>query len=83
MASRLRNLPFRAFSQSRNVNSNCTPPFFLARQSPVAPFRRAFPTLPLTHRNTMATSDAPKKMEWLVVIPDFPGAHEKRLEVRP
>ncbi len=83
MASRLRNLSFRAFSQSRNVNSNCTPPFFLARQSPVTPFRRAFPTLPLTRRNTMATSDAPKKMEWLVVIPDFPGAHEKRLEVRP
>ncbi|KAG7289772.1 hypothetical protein NEMBOFW57_006148 [Staphylotrichum longicolle] len=31
----------------------------------------------------MATSDAPKKMEWLVVVPDFPGAHQKRLEVRP
>ncbi|KAK4040305.1 hypothetical protein C8A01DRAFT_35728 [Parachaetomium inaequale] len=30
----------------------------------------------------MAT-EAPKKMEWLVVIPDFPGVHEKRLAVRP
>ncbi|KAH6627162.1 hypothetical protein B0J18DRAFT_465107 [Chaetomium sp. MPI-SDFR-AT-0129] len=30
----------------------------------------------------MAT-EAPKKIEWLVVIPDFPGAHEKRIEVRP
>ncbi len=83
MASRLRNLSFRALSQSRKFNYNCTPPFILTRQSPVTPFRSAFPTLPLTHRNTMATSDAPKKMEWLVVIPDFPGAHEKRLEVRP
>ena len=83
MASRLRNLSFRALSRSRNFNSNCTLPFLLTRQSPATPFRTAFPTLPLTHRNTMATSDAPKKMEWLVVIPDFPGAHEKRLEVRP
>jgi hypothetical protein len=32
----------------------------------------------------MATSQSqPEKMEWLVVVPDFPGAHEKRLEVRP
>jgi hypothetical protein len=31
----------------------------------------------------MATSDAPKKMEWLVVVPDFPGVQQKRLEVRP
>ncbi|KAK4249091.1 hypothetical protein C7999DRAFT_13044 [Corynascus novoguineensis] len=30
----------------------------------------------------MAT-ETPKKMEWLVVVPDFPGAREKRLEVRP
>ncbi|KAL2269178.1 hypothetical protein VTJ83DRAFT_4024 [Remersonia thermophila] len=32
---------------------------------------------------TAAASEAPKKIEWLVVIPDRPGAHEKRLEVRP
>ncbi|KAK3904095.1 hypothetical protein C8A05DRAFT_32148 [Staphylotrichum tortipilum] len=31
----------------------------------------------------MATTDTPKKMEWLVVVPDFPGVHEKRLAVRP
>jgi predicted RNase H-like HicB family nuclease len=32
----------------------------------------------------MSTSaDGPKKWEWLVVVPDFPGVHEKRLEVRP
>jgi len=31
----------------------------------------------------MATADAPKKMEWLVVVPDFAGAQEKRLAVRP
>ncbi|KAL2158209.1 hypothetical protein VTH06DRAFT_4529 [Thermothelomyces fergusii] len=30
----------------------------------------------------MAT-EAPKKMEWLVVVPDFPGVHEKRIAVRP
>lgn len=30
----------------------------------------------------MAT-ESPKKIEWLVVVPDFAGAHEKRLEVRP
>jgi hypothetical protein len=29
----------------------------------------------------MAT-EATKKMEWLVVIPDFAGAQAKRLEVR-
>lgn len=46
---------------------------------------------PLTQRKTMATSSseatgaaaAPKKFEWLVVVPDFPGVHQKRLEVRP
>ncbi|KAK3996687.1 hypothetical protein QBC44DRAFT_317369 [Cladorrhinum sp. PSN332] len=31
---------------------------------------------------TMASS-APKKIEWLVVVPDFPGAGAKRLEIRP
>ncbi|KAK0672466.1 hypothetical protein QBC41DRAFT_217315 [Cercophora samala] len=31
----------------------------------------------------MSSTEAPKKIEWLVVVPDFPGAHEKRLEVRP
>ncbi|KAK4104533.1 hypothetical protein N658DRAFT_492632 [Parathielavia hyrcaniae] len=31
----------------------------------------------------MAAESGPKKMEWLVVIPDFPGAHEKRIAVRP
>ncbi|AEO63604.1 2dfd283c-f207-4328-bbd7-303f58aaccb9 [Thermothielavioides terrestris] len=36
----------------------------------------------------MATNAAPaagekKKFEWLVVIPDFPGAQQKRLDVRP
>ncbi|KAM7218730.1 hypothetical protein V8F06_005884 [Rhypophila decipiens] len=28
-------------------------------------------------------SSSPQKFEWLVIIPDFPGAKEKRLEVRP
>lgn len=34
---------------------------------------------------TMATSTATagKKIEWLVVVPDFEGVGEKRLEVRP
>ncbi|KAB5554413.1 hypothetical protein GE09DRAFT_1120880 [Coniochaeta sp. 2T2.1] len=31
----------------------------------------------------MASSAAPKKFEFLVVVPDFPGAQAKRLEVRP
>ncbi|KAK3307898.1 uncharacterized protein B0T15DRAFT_522937 [Chaetomium strumarium] len=31
----------------------------------------------------MATGAAPNKTEWLVVVPDFPGAQQKRLEVRP
>ncbi|KAK0708792.1 hypothetical protein B0T21DRAFT_352825 [Apiosordaria backusii] len=30
-----------------------------------------------------SSTESPKKIEWLVVIPDFPAAHEKRLEVRP
>ncbi|KAK4201463.1 hypothetical protein QBC40DRAFT_278261 [Triangularia verruculosa] len=32
---------------------------------------------------TMTSTEIPHKIEWLVVVPDFPGAHEKRLEVRP
>jgi hypothetical protein len=41
------------------------------------------------HRNTpramstAASTSAGRKYEWLVVVPDFPGALEKRLEVRP
>ncbi|KAL0476032.1 hypothetical protein QR685DRAFT_514288 [Neurospora intermedia] len=38
------------------------------------------------HIRTMATSTtttAGKKIEWLVVVPDFEGVGEKRLEVRP
>jgi hypothetical protein len=32
----------------------------------------------------MATgAAAAAKTEWLVVVPDFPGAQQKRLEVRP
>ena len=30
----------------------------------------------------MATA-APTKYDWLVVVPDFPGAQEQRLKVRP
>ncbi|KAJ4302401.1 hypothetical protein N0V88_002545 [Collariella sp. IMI 366227] len=32
---------------------------------------------------TEAQQQQPKKMEWLVVVPDFPGAHEKRIAIRP
>ncbi|KAK4456953.1 hypothetical protein QBC42DRAFT_280207 [Cladorrhinum samala] len=32
---------------------------------------------------TMASSAAGKKIEWLVVVPDFAGAGQKRLEIRP
>ncbi|KAK4158560.1 hypothetical protein C8A00DRAFT_39271 [Chaetomidium leptoderma] len=70
MASHLRNLSTRAFSQPGIAFRNTT-----ALLLPTYP--------PLAQRNTMATSEAPKKMEWLVVIPDFPGANQKRLEVRP
>ncbi|KAK4224403.1 hypothetical protein QBC38DRAFT_371066 [Podospora fimiseda] len=31
----------------------------------------------------MASSTPQKKIEWLVVVPDFPGVNSKRLEVRP
>jgi predicted RNase H-like HicB family nuclease len=31
----------------------------------------------------MATDTTPKKYEWLVVVPDFPGVHQKRMDVRP
>src|SRR5690348_2527094 len=89
MASHLRNLSTRAFSQSRT----CTPASLPQTNNLLIPRSRpAFrnttvprlPTYPpFAQRNTMATSEAPKKMEWLVVIPDFPGVHEKRLEVRP
>jgi uncharacterized protein YciI len=71
MASHLRNLSIRAFSPSRI--RVLTP---ISGRIPVTPFRLT------QQRNTMAT-ETPKKMEWLVVIPDFPGAQAKRLEVRP
>ncbi|KAK3325791.1 hypothetical protein B0H66DRAFT_599933 [Apodospora peruviana] len=31
----------------------------------------------------MSSSDAPRKYEWLVVVPDFPGALDKRIDARP
>lgn len=40
------------------------------------------PQAPLHKIRTMASSAA-RKYEFLVVIPDFPGVREKRLEVRP
>jgi hypothetical protein len=33
--------------------------------------------------SSAATTAAPRKYEWLVVIPDIPGTLEKRLAVRP
>lgn len=36
-----------------------------------------------TVRAMSSTAAAPRKFEWLVVVPDFPGALQKRLEVRP
>lgn len=32
---------------------------------------------------TTAAVETPRKYEWLVVIPDFPGMLEKRREMRP
>lgn len=91
MASHLRILSTRALFQSCNnlrCNSASSSLFpkngLIPRRTPPTP-RRLSP-LTLTQRNTMATdaaaAAAPKKVEWLVVIPDFPGAQEKRLEVR-
>jgi len=34
-------------------------------------------------RRTMATETTGRKYEWLVVVPDFPGALSKRVEARP
>ncbi|KAL2134098.1 hypothetical protein VTI74DRAFT_985 [Chaetomium olivicolor] len=85
MASHLRTLFFSralsptARSRTPTLTSSCC-------RIPVSPLRSATPRVPrtpITQRNTMATDSQPKKMEWLVVVPDFPGAHEKRLEVRP
>lgn len=36
-----------------------------------------------TVRTMSSSAAAPRKYEWLVVVPDFPGALQKRLEVRP
>ncbi|KAK4188038.1 hypothetical protein QBC35DRAFT_497237 [Podospora australis] len=48
------------------------------------PLRKSFfVNTTVQQKRTMAPSENPKKIEWLVVIPDFPGANEKRLEVRP
>lgn len=41
----------------------------------------AGPRLSYTSVRTMAS--APRKYEFLVVVPDFPGVREKRLAVRP
>ncbi|KAL2262460.1 hypothetical protein VTK26DRAFT_1244 [Humicola hyalothermophila] len=78
MASHLRNLSRFSIARvpSPNISNNI---HILTRaKRPTIPSRTA---APLTQRNTMAT-ETPKR-EWLVVVPDFPGAHEKRLEVRP
>ncbi|KAI5857198.1 hypothetical protein BZA05DRAFT_387555 [Tricharina praecox] len=37
---------------------------------------------PIT-RATMSTATAVPKHEWLCILPDIPGVHEKRLEIRP
>ncbi|KAA8896547.1 hypothetical protein FN846DRAFT_893268 [Sphaerosporella brunnea] len=36
-----------------------------------------------TTTTTTTTSSGDQKWEWLCILPDFPGVHEKRLEVRP
>lgn len=97
MASHLRSLPVRALSsRSHSLNyvsagrnrSSRTPVLLLHNSAPAIPPRNSYTTPPSAlQRRTMATetpaADAPKKYEWLVVIPDFPGAHEKRMAVRP
>lgn len=49
-------------------------------RSPTAP--RLLLRAPLNIRTMASSSEAPKH-EWLVIIPDFDGALEKRLAVRP
>jgi hypothetical protein len=45
----------------------------------------AFPnsTAAAARRNMATAETTPRKYEWLVVIPDFPGMLEKRREIRP
>ncbi|KAK4113480.1 hypothetical protein N656DRAFT_797349 [Canariomyces notabilis] len=91
MASVLRSLPRRISTRSHNCsfitsafgtscskiyNTNTTNP-----RSHISPL--TLTTTSTTQRRTMATDTTPKKYEWLVVVPDFPGVHQKRMDVRP
>lgn len=53
-------------------------------QTPISLFKKPLysVSVPTPITRTMATS-APRKFEWLVVVPDKPNMLAKRLEVRP
>jgi hypothetical protein len=36
-----------------------------------------------TYTRNMSIITSPKVYEWLCILPDVPGAHEKRLQTRP
>lgn len=53
---------------------------------------RSFPAVPVPVRvrapaplnlRAMSSAAPSRKYEWLVVVPDFPGVLQKRLDVRP
>lgn len=60
---------------------NRTSTLFFAARSTFAPAPRVVNSS-FTFR-TMASSAPGKKIEWLVVVPDFAGVGQKRLDIRP
>ncbi|KAJ4409215.1 hypothetical protein N0V85_004117 [Neurospora sp. IMI 360204] len=89
MASRSRTLQLGQALHSSLINrlffSSSTLTFFNPTTTITNPAPRILSNNFFNQRRirTMATAAAGKKIEWLVVVPDFEGVGEKRLEVRP
>lgn len=81
-----RIIPSRAFSFlsfSSRITPNSTPRYYSSLNSK-ALLRNCHYQPLLQHNLTVRTmSSAPVKKEFLCILPDFPGAQAKRLEVRP
>jgi len=74
MALRLRNIANHIHPIVRSAT---------ATKRPLA-FPNSIAAAAAAARRRMATNETtPRKYEWLVVIPDFPGMLDKRREIRP
>ncbi|KXX81934.1 Protein YciI [Madurella mycetomatis] len=82
MVSQLCNLSTRVLCRSHNRTFSSPTRSNVRFRLHKTPAPSPLPVI--IQRSTMSTETAaPKKFEWLVVIPDFPGVHSKRMEARP